>query len=116
MSTRPVALDDATSRNSNPALIDTLRGRAGHSTEPSHGVRAVQSAAEAIARIAGEGRRLAVEGPFGTERGLFQNAGTPTVVRRPGHSGQRQPDEWILQSDLQACDRFSRRLADRLLV
>jgi acetylornithine deacetylase len=203
----------------------TVRGHTGHSSEPSRGVNAVQAAAEAIAWIASEARRLATEGPFetgfepphttihvgtvrggtilniipelaeftmewrfipgdapvrhmrrmqahiasviepamkavhadcgfsyeialelpgmalpadheltaavkqitgsnsvgkvsyGTEGGLFQSAGIPTIVCGPGHIAQaHQPDEWIMESELQACDAFIRRLADRLLV
>lgn len=42
----------------------SVRGRTGHSSEPGRGVNAVQAAAEAVAWVAGEARRLAVEGPF----------------------------------------------------
>ena len=42
----------------------TVRGLTGHSSDPSKGVNAVQAAGEAIAWIAREARRLAVEGPF----------------------------------------------------
>ncbi len=41
-----------------------VRGKPGHSSEPAKGVNAVQAAAEAIAYVAGEARRLAAEGPF----------------------------------------------------
>jgi acetylornithine deacetylase len=203
----------------------TVRGLTGHSSEPSKGVNAVQAAGEAIAWIAREARRLAVEGPFedgfdpphttihvgtveggtilniipehaaftmefrfipgdsprlrlegmqawiaeaiepamkavhpdcgfayeialempgmalpadhalttvvkqlagtnsagkvsyGTEGGFFENAGIPTIICGPGDIAQaHQPDEWIAESELEACDRFIRRLADRLLV
>ena len=54
---------------------------------------------------------------YGTEGGLYQRADVPTIVCGPGDIAQaHQPDEWIAQSDLDACDRFIRRLADRLLV
>jgi len=54
---------------------------------------------------------------YGTEGGYFQNAGIPTIVCGPGHIVQaHQPDEWIAQSELDACDQFIRRLADRLLT
>jgi acetylornithine deacetylase len=54
---------------------------------------------------------------YGTEGGFFQNAGIPTIICGPGHIDQaHQPDEWIAQSELDACDRFILRLADRLLV
>jgi acetylornithine deacetylase len=202
-----------------------VRGLPGHSSEPSKGVNAVQAAGEAIAWVAAEARRLALEGPFedgfdppnstihvgtmeggtilniiperaaftmewrfipgdqphhhlrrmqafiaetiepamkavhpgcgftceialempgmalpadhalatavkqaagsnsagkvayGTEGGFFENAGIPTIICGPGHIDQaHQPDEWIAVSELAACDRFIRRLVDRLLV
>jgi acetylornithine deacetylase len=53
---------------------------------------------------------------YGTEGGFFQNAGIPTIICGPGHIAQaHQPDEWIAQSELDACDAFIRRLTDRLL-
>ncbi len=206
-------------------LAVRVRGLAGHSSEPSKGVNAVQAAGEALAWIAREARRLATEGPFqhgfepphttihagtveggtilniipqhaaftmewrpipgdaprqhverlrgwigetiepamkavdpacgfafdvalempgmalaadhplattvkqitgsdtagkvayGTEGGFFESAGIPTIICGPGHIAQaHQPDEWIAESELEACDRFIRRLADALLV
>jgi acetylornithine deacetylase len=203
----------------------SVHGLPGHSSEPSKGVNAVQAAGEAIAWVAREARRLAVEGPFedgfdpphttihvgtmeggtilniipehaaftmewrfipgdsphrhvermqaaiaetiepamkavhpacgfsyrialempgmalpadhalatmvkqaagsnsagkvayGTEGGFYENAGIPAIICGPGHIAQaHQPDEWIAESELHACDRFIRRLADRLLV
>ncbi|HEY5299689.1 MAG TPA: acetylornithine deacetylase, partial [Acetobacteraceae bacterium] len=41
-----------------------VRGKPGHSSDPAKGVNAVHAAAEAIAHVAAEGRRFAVEGPF----------------------------------------------------
>jgi acetylornithine deacetylase len=201
----------------------TVKGKPGHSSEPGRGVNAVHAAAEAVAWIAAEGRRIARDGPFeegfdpphttphvgtfaggtilniiperaqfvmewrtiptddyfaqaerlkahvateiepwmhavdaecgftyepnlvlpglsldpdhalaamvkqltgsnsvgkvayGTEGGLYQRAGIPTIVCGPGHIAQaHQPDEWIAQAQLDACDTFIRRLADRL--
>jgi acetylornithine deacetylase len=203
----------------------TVRGRTGHSSEPSKGVNAVQAAGEAIAWVAREARRLQAEGPFedgfdpnhttihvgtvtggtilniipeyaaftmewrfipgdsphrhaermqawiretiepamksvdpacgfafevnlempgmalppdhplatvvkqvtgsnstgkvsyGTEGGFYETAGIPTIICGPGHIAQaHQPDEWIAETELAACDRFIRHLADRLLV
>ena len=200
-----------------------VRGKPGHSSDRAKGVNAVHAAAEAIAHVAAEGRRFAVEGPFedgfdpphttthvgtvqggtilniiaeraefvmewrnipaddcdreverlkahiaraiepamkavsadagfsyevlvampgmslspehelaslvkqltgsnstgkvsyGTEGGFYQQAGIPTIVCGPGHIAQaHQPDEWIAESELAACDAFIRRLADRL--
>ncbi len=52
---------------------------------------------------------------YGTEGGLYEQAGIPTIVCGPGNIAQaHQPDEWIEQSQLDACDAFIRRLADRL--
>ncbi len=54
---------------------------------------------------------------YGTEGGYYQNAGIATIICGPGHIAQaHQPDEWIAQSQLDACDAFIRRLADRLLT
>ena len=41
-----------------------VRGKPGHSSEPGKGVNAIHAAAEAIAYVAAEARRLAQEGPF----------------------------------------------------
>jgi acetylornithine deacetylase len=54
---------------------------------------------------------------YGTEGGFFQNAGIPTIICGPGHIAQaHQPDEWIAEAELDACDSFIRRLTDRLLA
>jgi acetylornithine deacetylase len=52
---------------------------------------------------------------YGTEGGYYEQAAIPAIVCGPGHIAQaHQPDEWIAQSELDACDAFIRRLADRL--
>ncbi len=54
---------------------------------------------------------------YGTEGGYYQNAGVPTIICGPGDIAQaHQPDEWVAQSQLDSCDKFIRRLADRLLT
>jgi acetylornithine deacetylase len=54
---------------------------------------------------------------YGTEGGYYQNAGIATIVCGPGHIAQaHQPDEWIAQEQLDACDAFIRRLVDRVLI
>jgi acetylornithine deacetylase len=54
---------------------------------------------------------------YGTESGYYQAADIPTIICGPGHIAQaHQPDEWIAQDQLDACDVFIRRLAERLLV
>lgn len=52
---------------------------------------------------------------YGTEGGLYEDAGIPTIVCGPGAIAQaHQPDEWIAASQLLACDAFIDRLAERL--
>jgi len=52
---------------------------------------------------------------YGTEGGLYQEAGIPTIVCGPGFIAQaHQPDEFVAQAQLDACDAFIRALADRL--
>jgi acetylornithine deacetylase len=54
---------------------------------------------------------------YGTESGYYQAADIPTIICGPGHIAQaHQPDEWVAQEQLDACDAFIRRLAERLLV
>jgi acetylornithine deacetylase len=49
---------------------------------------------------------------FGTEAGLFQKAGIPTVVCGPGHIAQaHQADEYVSLAQLAACERFLQALA-----
>lgn len=51
---------------------------------------------------------------YGTEAGLYADAGIPTIVCGPGSIAQaHQGDEWIAESELAACDRFIRRIAER---
>ncbi len=51
---------------------------------------------------------------YGTEAGLFQQAGIPAVVCGPGSIEQaHKPDEFIAVSELRACELFLRRLAAR---
>jgi len=50
-----------------------------------------------------------------SEGSLYQPAGIACVVCGPGNIAQvHQPDEWIAESQLVACDEFVRRLVDRL--
>jgi acetylornithine deacetylase len=46
------------------AVKVTVRGHTGHSSEPHRGVNAVHAAAEAVAWLVAESRRLKAEGPF----------------------------------------------------
>jgi len=61
-------------------------------------------------RLAGEDRTTLVA--FGTEAGLFKNAGIPTVVCGPGSIEQaHQPDEFVSLEQLARCELFMERLA-----
>jgi acetylornithine deacetylase len=52
---------------------------------------------------------------YGTEAGLYDAAGIPTIVCGPGNIAQaHQGDEWIAESELAACDRFIRRMVERV--
>ena len=52
---------------------------------------------------------------YGTEAGIFQNAGIASIVCGPGNIAQaHRPDEWIALDQLQACDGFIRRIARHL--
>ena len=49
---------------------------------------------------------------YGTEAGLYEEAGIPSIVCGPGDIAQAHtPDEWIAESQLAACDGFLQRLA-----
>ena len=61
-------------------------------------------------RLSGEARTTLVA--FGTEAGLFKNAGIPTVVCGPGYIVQaHQPDEFVSLDQLARCEAFMRGLA-----
>jgi len=61
-------------------------------------------------RLAKESRTTLVA--FGTEAGLFKNAGIPTVVCGPGSITQaHQPDEYVTLEQLARCEEFLRGLA-----
>ena len=61
-------------------------------------------------RLASEDRTTLVA--FGTEAGLFKNAGIPTVVCGPGSINQaHQPDEFVSLEQLARCELFMERLA-----
>lgn len=61
-------------------------------------------------RLAGEQGTTLVA--FGTEAGLFKNAGIPTVVCGPGSIQQaHQPDEYVSLDQLARCEAFMQGLA-----
>ncbi len=61
--------------------------------------------------LAGQNERFAVS--YGTEGGLFERAGFPSVVIGPGNIAQAHAaDEFIEESELEKCSAFLDRLAD----
>ena len=70
------------------------------------------SPAETLAMmLAGTNQRDVVS--YGTEGGIFQEAGVPTVVCGPGNILQaHRPDEFIEISQIDACEQFLRKLID----
>lgn len=70
-------------------------------------------AAELLALLSGSRDFSTVA--FGTEGGLFHQAGIPTVVCGPGSMEQgHKPDEFVSQQQLDGCDAMLMRLADWL--
>ncbi len=54
---------------------------------------------------------------YGTEAGLFQQAGIPAVVCGPGSIDQaHKPDEFVALSELMACEKFLRKVIARASV
>jgi acetylornithine deacetylase len=52
---------------------------------------------------------------YGTEAGIFQQAGIAAIVCGPGAVAQaHQPEEWIAEAEIEACCGFIDRLGDRL--
>ena len=52
---------------------------------------------------------------FGTEAGLFDESGIPTVICGPGSIDQaHKPDEYVSLEQLALCERFMTRLLDRV--
>lgn len=52
---------------------------------------------------------------FGTEAGLFQEAGIPTIVCGPGSIAQaHKPNEFVALEQVVLCEDFMRRLMDRV--
>jgi acetylornithine deacetylase len=72
------------------------------------------SAAEVMAkRLTSSNRTITV--PYGSEAGRFQRAGLSTILCGPGNIAQaHQPDEYIEESEIAACEAFIRRLGREL--
>lgn len=97
-----------------PAMQAVLPA-AGFSFEPICAVPAFQGDPQAAVtrlaqKLSGSAQTTLVA--FGTEAGLFQAAGIPSVVCGPGDIQQaHQPDEFITLEQLQRCDAFMQQLA-----
>lgn len=84
-----------------------------YSRMPGMGLAEDHPLATMVKQLAGTNDAGAVS--YGTEGGLFERAGIPTLVCGPGHIAQaHQPDEFIAESELAACEAFLRALARRL--
>ena len=87
--------------------FQALSAYPGLATEPH------SEAAELLALLAGSRDFGTVA--FGTEGGLFHQAGIPTVVCGPGSMEQgHKPDEFVSCAQLAGCDAMLARLADWL--
>ncbi|MDT9645890.1 acetylornithine deacetylase [Pseudomonas sp. JV245A] len=83
------------------------------SAYPGLATAADSEAAELLALLSGSREFGTVA--FGTEGGLFHQAGIPTVVCGPGSMDQgHKPDEFICLEQLHACDALLLRLGDWL--
>ncbi len=80
---------------------------------PSFRADPASAAVQLARKLTGANDDLAVN--YGTEAGLFQQAGFSSVVCGPGDIAQaHQPDEYIDLKQLERCDRFMQILAEEL--
>jgi acetylornithine deacetylase len=87
--------------------MEPLSGYPGLATAPD------SEAARLVARLSGSTEFGTVA--FGTEGGLFDDAGIPAVVCGPGSMDQgHKPDEFITVEQLAGCDAMLARLAQHL--
>ncbi|MGO4004028.1 acetylornithine deacetylase [Pseudomonas fluorescens] len=83
------------------------------SAYPGLATSADSPAARLLAQLCGSDAFSTVA--FGTEGGLFDQAGIPAVVCGPGSMEQgHKPDEFVSVEQMAACDRLMDRLADWL--
>ena len=79
------------------------------SSYPGLATSAQSQAAQWVAQFCGSDEFTTVA--FGTEGGLFDQLGIPTVVCGPGSMDQgHKPDEFVSVAQLQACDEMLQRL------
>jgi acetylornithine deacetylase len=63
------------------------------------------------------GRNGAGRVSYGTEAGIYEAAGIPTIVCGPGHIAQaHQPEEWVALSEIEGCMAFLERLGGTLVA
>lgn len=78
---------------------------------PPYAAGATSEAVALALKLAGQNETHAVS--YATEAGLFQVAGSPSVVIGPGDIAQAHTaDEWIAMDQLDKCSAFLRRLGD----
>jgi len=76
-----------------------------------HDTAPIVAFARRLARTQGSGKVT-----FGTEAGLFTEAGIPTVIIGPGSiDDAHRPDEFVSLEQLAACDTFMQRLVESRL-
>ena len=77
---------------------------------PSFAATSDSPAVSLALQLAEQNERFAVS--YGTEAGLFEDAGTPTVVCGPGSITEaHKPNEFVSESELGKCLLFLERLA-----
>ncbi len=92
------------------AMRCEVHGAACHSAYAPQGVNAIEYAARLIGLLSGSTDFSTVA--FGTEGGLFHQAGIPAVICGPGSMDQgHKPDEFVSLAQLEACDALLARLA-----
>ena len=80
---------------------------------PPLSLDAAHPLADAVRQVTGANAAGHVS--YGTEAGIYQEAGIPTIVCGPGHIQQaHKADEWIAEDQLAQCDAFLRAVARRL--
>jgi acetylornithine deacetylase len=94
-------------RSETSILIEELSAAPGLVTAPDH------EATQLAAALSGANGTIKV--PFGTEGGLFAEAGIPTVICGPGSIDQaHKPDEFVALDQIARCEAFLQRLIDRV--
>jgi acetylornithine deacetylase len=88
-------------------VVSVLDALPGLSLPPAHPLAAL------VRRLTGA--RASGKVSYGTEAGLYQQAGIAAIVCGPGDIAQaHQPDEWIAETELARCDAFLRGIARHL--